>query len=79
MFSSKGIGEPPLTLAASVVCATRQAINSYRRQEGSMDDDWRLEIPMTSERIRMACQDDIVSFVKKSTSETKEDTLNLFK
>ena len=30
VFSSKGIGEPPLTLAASVVSATRQAINSYR-------------------------------------------------
>ena len=49
VFSSKGVGEPPLTLATAVVCAIRGAVASYRRDQG--------------ERIRMACQDDVVNFV----------------
>ena len=64
VFSSKGIGEPAITLAVSVVCAIRQAINSYRSDHGSQDD-WPLEIPLTSERIRFACQDKITEFVTK--------------
>ena len=79
VFSSKGVGEPPLTLATAVVCAIRGAVASYRRDQGVEAGDWRLEIPLTSERIRMACQDDIVNFVTDHVA-TPNDTvlLNLF-
>ena len=63
VFSSKGVGEPPLTLATAVVCAIRGAVTSYRRDQGTEAGDWRLEIPLTSERIRMACQDEIVNYI----------------
>ena len=35
VFSSKGVGEPPLTLATAVVCAIRGAVTSYRRDQGA--------------------------------------------
>ena len=77
MFSSKGIGVPAITLAVSVVCAIRQAINSYRGDHGSQDD-WPLEIPLTSERIRFACLDKIVHFVRDKIDQEKymEGSLN---
>ena len=68
VFSSKGIGEPALTLATAVVCAIRGAVTSYRRDQGAEVGDWRMEIPLTSERIRMACQDDIVKFVQENVA-----------
>jgi len=74
VFSSKGIGEPPLTLAVSVVCAIRQAVNTYRRDHG-VTQTTHLEIPLTSEKIRMACEDEIVQFVKNNPKlQCKEDT-----
>jgi len=74
VFSSKGIGEPPLTLAVSVVCAIRQAIISYRKDQGV--NPWtQLEIPLTAEKIRMACEDEIVQFVKSNQQlQCKDDT-----
>ena len=79
VFSSKGVGEPPLTLATAVVCAIRGAVASYRRDQGAEAGPWRTEIPLTSERIRMACQDDIVNFFTDHVA-TPNDTvlLNLF-
>ena len=74
VFSSKGIGEPPLTLAAAVVCALREAIRSYRRDQG-VEEDWPMEVPMTSERIRMACRDEIVRRVEDIA--TVEKILNI--
>jgi len=64
VYSSKGIGEPPLSLAVSVVCALREAVASYRRDHAEADDRQAdlppLKIPLTAERLRMACEDDIV-------------------
>ena len=79
VFSSKGVGEPPLTLATAVVCAIRGAVTSYRQDQGVEAGDWRLDIPLTSERIRMACQDDVVNYVTDHVA-TPNDTglLNLF-
>ena len=74
VFSSKGIGEPALTLAAAVVCALREAVRSYRRDQG-VEEDWPMEVPMTSERIRMACRDEIVRRVEDI--ETVEKILNI--
>ena len=76
VYSSKGVGEPPLTLAVSVVCALREAVRSYRREQG-VEEDWSLEIPLTSERIRMACRDGIVSQVQSSITHQEEDFLNI--
>ena len=79
VFSSKGVGEPPLTLATAVVCAIRGAVTSYRQDQGAETGDWRLEIPLTSERIRMACQDDVVNFVTDHvTTPNDRGLLNLF-
>ena len=80
VFSSKGVGEPPLTLATAVVCAIREAVASYRRDQGTEAGDWRLEIPLTSERIRMACQDDITNFVRDHVATPSDGgLLDLFK
>ena len=73
---SPGVGEPPLTLAVSVVCALREAVRSYRRDQG-VEEDWSMEIPMTSERIRMACQDEIVKHVQSQITHQEEDFLNI--
>ena len=80
VFSSKGVGEPPLTLATAVVCAIRGAVASYRRDQGAEAGTWRTEIPLTSERIRMACQDDITNFVRERVVKPNDGgLLDLFK
>ena len=76
VFSSKGIGEPPITLAVSVVCAIRQAVNSYREDHGT-HGGWTLDIPLTSERIRLACQDGITNFVTDKVPTGREDSFNI--
>ncbi|KAG5646152.1 hypothetical protein DXG03_004205 [Asterophora parasitica] len=54
--ASKGIGEPPLFLGASVAIAIRHALKSSRADAGITEvQDFRL--PTTSERIRMAAGD----------------------
>ncbi|XP_033763488.1 xanthine dehydrogenase/oxidase-like [Pecten maximus] len=54
VYSSKGIGEPPLVLSVSVYLALRNAINSARFDAG-LPPVRRLNIPLTVETIRMAC------------------------
>ena len=61
-----------------MVCALREAIRSYRRDQG-VGQDWAMEIPLTSERIRMACQDDIVSHVRENVIADQENILNIIK
>ncbi|KAK7505492.1 hypothetical protein BaRGS_00003237 [Batillaria attramentaria] len=56
VYSSKGIGEPPLLLATSVLSAIHDAIRAARKDEG-LDLDFRLDTPATPARIRMACSD----------------------
>ena len=65
MHSSKAIGEPPFFLGATTLFAARQAIAAARcdaRSEepsaaATLDIHWQLELPLTPERIRMACGD----------------------
>jgi xanthine dehydrogenase/oxidase len=53
-LSSKGVGEPPLVLSASVYFALKHAILAARRDRGH--DEWfRLDTPATVERVREAC------------------------
>ena len=57
VFSSKGIGEPPLLLAVSVFFALKRACMAYRREQG-FNDYFTLHSPATTERLRMACADE---------------------
>lgn len=65
---SRGVGEPPLFMGSSVFFAIRDALKAARAQQGVQakvgeDKDeglLRLESPATPERIRLACEDDIM-------------------
>jgi xanthine dehydrogenase/oxidase len=60
VHSSKAVGEPPLFLSASVVFAVRNAVIAARREhmDGAAADALPpLDVPLTAERIRMACGD----------------------
>ncbi|GAA6007894.1 hypothetical protein JCM11491_006528 [Sporobolomyces phaffii] len=54
IHSSKGVGEPPFFLGASVALALRQALQSSRRDGGFSREDELVpfKFPMTSERLR---------------------------
>ncbi|PVD25794.1 hypothetical protein C0Q70_13454 [Pomacea canaliculata] len=56
VFSSKGIGEPPLFLATSVLQAVQDAVASAR-QDAGLEPFIILDTPATPDIIRMACQD----------------------
>ncbi|XP_074644518.1 xanthine dehydrogenase/oxidase-like isoform X2 [Tubulanus polymorphus] len=56
IYSSKGIGEPPLILATSVYFAVKEAILSARSDFG-VSGYFRLDCPATAEKIRLACTD----------------------
>jgi xanthine dehydrogenase/oxidase len=54
LLSSKGVGEPPCVLAASVHSAVKQAVLAARKDRGHLD--WfQLRSPATVERVREAC------------------------
>ena len=55
-YSSKAVGKRPLFLSATVFFAIKYAIAAYRQCQES----FQLNIPATSERIRMACRDRLV-------------------
>ncbi|CAF1272832.1 unnamed protein product [Rotaria sordida] len=57
VYSSKGIGEPPVLLAASAFFALKQACQAYREQQG-LSGYFTLHSPTTVERLRMACVDE---------------------
>ncbi|KAJ7265978.1 Molybdopterin-binding domain of aldehyde dehydrogenase-domain-containing protein [Mycena haematopus] len=72
--ASKGVGEPPLFLGCSVALAIRYALRSARRDVGLNEiQDFRL--PLTSERIRLACGDFLVS---KGRVEPKDGDKDFF-
>ena len=66
-YSSKAVGEPPLFLSATVFFAIKHAISVYRRGK----EPFKLNVPATCERIRMACRDQMVDSVI-SEEENKE-------
>ena len=67
VYSSKAVGEPPLFLGASVFFAIKNAVRSARRDAG-VEEDFQLDSPATSERIRLACEDNIVQNVPQLPS-----------
>ncbi|KAL6053752.1 xylitol dehydrogenase, variant 2 [Balamuthia mandrillaris] len=60
VHSSRAIGEPPLFLGASCFWAIRHAIQAARADVGLGDEYFRLDSPLTGERIRMACWDHLL-------------------
>uniref|UniRef100_H2XK99 Aldehyde oxidase/xanthine dehydrogenase second molybdopterin binding domain-containing protein n=2 Tax=Ciona intestinalis TaxID=7719 RepID=H2XK99_CIOIN len=73
IFSSKGVGEPPLFLAASVFFAIKNAIVSARIESG-LSPDFRLDSPATVERIRMSCGDKFTLQHQKHSGEETSGT-----
>ncbi|KAJ2070072.1 hypothetical protein GGH13_004290 [Coemansia sp. S155-1] len=63
IFSSKGVGEPPLFLGASVFFALRDAVLAKRRQEG-VSVPLYMESPATPEILRMACEDQLAQMAR---------------
>ncbi|XP_064642226.1 xanthine dehydrogenase/oxidase-like [Lineus longissimus] len=59
VYSSKGIGEPPLLLSTCVFLAIKEAILA-KRKENELTGVFRLNAPATSEKIRMACGDKLI-------------------
>eukprot|EP01113_Clastostelium_recurvatum_P030146 TRINITY_DN3652_c0_g1_i1.p1 TRINITY_DN3652_c0_g1~~TRINITY_DN3652_c0_g1_i1.p1 ORF type:complete len:1345 (-),score=361.69 TRINITY_DN3652_c0_g1_i1:322-4356(-) len=66
IHSSKGVGEPPLFLSASVFFALRDAIKAARQDEkaGSKAEWFDMYSPATCERIRLACEDSFTAQFK---------------
>jgi xanthine dehydrogenase/oxidase len=68
IFSSKGVGEPPLFMGATVFFAIKDALQSARVENLGPEAAHRpfvLHSPATSERIRMAACDDLTETFKK--------------
>ncbi|CAG8438485.1 13497_t:CDS:10 [Dentiscutata heterogama] len=68
IHSSKGIGEPPLLLGSNVYFAIREAIKAARKCNDN-NTPVAFRIPATPEKIRIACDDEIV---RKCKTEKKD-------
>ncbi|KAJ1663896.1 hypothetical protein IW140_004251 [Coemansia sp. RSA 1813] len=69
IFSSKGIGEPPLFLGSSVFFALRDAVLAARKHApglaaGQELPTLHLEAPATPEILRLACEDELVEMAR---------------
>ena len=58
VHSSKAVGEPPFFLGCSVFFAIKDAVAAAR---GDNSEYFEFRMPATSERIRMACNDEIAA------------------
>jgi xanthine dehydrogenase/oxidase len=65
IHSSKGVGEPPLHLGASVYFALKRAV-AAARGDSNLHTDFDFDSPATCERIRMACLDQFTSLITKT-------------
>jgi len=72
--SSKGVGEPPLFLGATVLFALREAVKSARRDNG-VEEPLVLDSPATAERLRLAVGDEIL---KRGMVVPEEGETNFF-
>ncbi|KAJ1900432.1 hypothetical protein LPJ81_003946, partial [Coemansia sp. IMI 209127] len=71
IFSSKGIGEPPLFLGASVFFALRDAVLAARKHSAVPVEQLptlHLEAPATPEILRLACEDELVEMARIPTA-----------
>lgn len=72
--SSKGVGEPPLFLGATVLFALREAVMSARMDNG-VQEKLVMDSPATAERLRLAVGDEIL---KKGTVVPRKGEKNFF-
>jgi xanthine dehydrogenase/oxidase len=72
--SSKGTGEPPLFLGATVFFALREAVRAAREMN-EVKEPLVLDSPATAERLRLAVADDLV---RKAEVVRKEGESNFF-
>ena len=67
IHSSRAVGEPPFFLGATAYFAAYNAILSARKDAGvgvdAEDKFFRVDSPLSAERIRLACTDDITNRV----------------
>ncbi|KAJ3319135.1 hypothetical protein HDU76_000638 [Blyttiomyces sp. JEL0837] len=64
IHSSKAVGEPPLFMGSSVFYAIKEAV-----KENGLSGFFRMDSPATSERIRMACGDNLSQLAKTPLKE----------
>uniref|UniRef100_A0A8C9TF78 Aldehyde oxidase 5 n=1 Tax=Scleropages formosus TaxID=113540 RepID=A0A8C9TF78_SCLFO len=62
IYSSKGIGEPPVFFGCTLFFAIKEAIAAARRESG-LNGRFALSSPATVEKIRMACVDRFTEMV----------------
>lgn len=62
VHSSKAVGEPPLFLGSSALFAVKEAIYAARKDAG-IEGHFNLRSPVTAERARMACADEVLQKV----------------
>uniref|UniRef100_K3WID5 Xanthine dehydrogenase n=1 Tax=Globisporangium ultimum (strain ATCC 200006 / CBS 805.95 / DAOM BR144) TaxID=431595 RepID=K3WID5_GLOUD len=62
VHSSKAVGEPPLFLGSSAFFAVKEAIYAARKDAG-IEGHFELRSPVTPERARMACGDELLQKV----------------
>jgi xanthine dehydrogenase/oxidase len=72
--SSKGVGEPPLFLGATVLFALREALKSARADNG-VKEALVLDSPATAERLRLLVGDELLM---RGTVVPKEGERNFF-
>jgi xanthine dehydrogenase/oxidase len=60
VHSSKAVGEPPTFLGGSVFFAIYDAVEACRAERG-VTGGFRLDVPATFERVRMACADELTA------------------
>jgi xanthine dehydrogenase/oxidase len=68
VHSSKAVGEPPFFLGVSALFAIKDAIKAARAETGCDDEYYPLDLPATSERIRMGCADRITALCALGTN-----------
>ncbi|XP_044432395.1 putative aldehyde oxidase-like protein [Triticum aestivum] len=69
VLSSKASGEPVLVLAASVHCAVREAIRAARKEFGSLQLMFQLDVPASMTLVKEMCGLEIVDKYLESLSE----------
>ncbi|XP_037464998.1 putative aldehyde oxidase-like protein isoform X1 [Triticum dicoccoides] len=68
VLSSKASGEPAVVLAASVHCAVREAIRAARKEFGSSELIFQLDVPAPMTHVKEMCGLDIVDKYLESLS-----------
>eukprot|EP01041_Mallomonas_annulata_P005146 gene5146-10286_t len=68
VHSSKAVGEPPFFLGCSAFFAIKQAMHAARTDSGHLDF-YPLNLPATSERIRMGCADKLSQMCAKNDTQ----------